>query len=157
MPLLFSHPTYAHMLLLPTRWFRMVARRPFGLLPIAPMPEAMRLFVPAYSATRMIGAQTHRPNTGLIRSIHKLLWPRGGLGSISRCAAEVLVEALPQWIMQAAVMVIVSLHVRNGTASDVDVRHYSSILRPLRSLLCHCPLPVPLSHRSHDRAVSLRR
>ena len=27
---------------------------PFGLLPIAPMPEAMRLFVPAYAATRMI-------------------------------------------------------------------------------------------------------
>ena len=27
---------------------------PFGLLPIVPMPEAMRLFVPAYGATRMI-------------------------------------------------------------------------------------------------------
>ena len=40
---------------------------PFGLLPVIPMPEAMRLFVPAYGATRMI--------------------------------AEVLIEALPQWLM----------------------------------------------------------
>jgi hypothetical protein len=49
---------------------------PFGLLPIIPMPEAMRLFVPAYGATRMI--------------------------------AEVLVEALPQWVMQAVIFVLVS-------------------------------------------------
>ena len=61
---------------------------PFGLLPIVPMPESMKLFVPAYGATRMI--------------------------------AEVLVEALPQWIMQAVIMVVVSSHVRDGTASDVD-------------------------------------
>ena len=61
---------------------------PFGLLPYAPMPEAMRLFVPAYGATRMI--------------------------------AEVLVEALPQWIMQSVIFVIVSRNVRDGTASEVD-------------------------------------
>ena len=61
---------------------------PFGLLPIVPMPESMKLFVPAYGATRMI--------------------------------AEVLVEALPQWIMQAIIMVIVSSHVRDGTASEVE-------------------------------------
>ena len=65
---------------------------PFGLLPIAPLPEAMRLFVPAYAATRMI--------------------------------AEVLVEALPQWIMQAIIFVIVSNHVREGTASESDMRLY---------------------------------
>ena len=50
--------------------------------------EAMRLFVPAYGATRMI--------------------------------AEVLVEALPQWIMQAIIFVLVSEHVSAGTASEVD-------------------------------------
>ena len=61
---------------------------PFGLLPILPMPEAMRLFIPAYGATRMI--------------------------------AEVLIEAFPQWMMQAAIFVMVSEHVRDGTASDVD-------------------------------------
>ena len=65
---------------------------PFGLLPIVPMPEAMRLFVPAYGATRMI--------------------------------AEVLVEALPQWIMQAIIFVMVSEHVRDGTASSVDLTLY---------------------------------
>merc|ERR1719473_2437896 len=65
---------------------------PFGLLPIVPMPESMKLFVPAYGATRMI--------------------------------AEVLVEALPQWIMQAVIMVIVSSHVRDGTASEVDITLY---------------------------------
>ena len=65
---------------------------PFGLLPIVPLPEAMRLFVPAYAATRMI--------------------------------AEVLVEALPQWIMQAVIMVMVSNHVRDGTASPVDKTLY---------------------------------
>ncbi len=65
---------------------------PFGLLPIVPMPEAMRLFVPAYAATRMI--------------------------------AEVLIEALPQWIMQAVIMVLVSSHVRDGTASAVDKTLY---------------------------------
>ena len=52
------------------------------------MPEAMRLFIPAYAATRMI--------------------------------AEVLIEALPQWVMQAVIFVLVSAHVRDGTASDVD-------------------------------------
>lgn len=66
---------------------------PFGLLPIVPMPEAMRLFVPAYGATRMI--------------------------------AEVLVEALPQWIMQAIIFVLVSEHVRDGTASPVDNTLYT--------------------------------
>jgi ribosomal protein L13E len=69
---------------------------PFGLLPIVPMPESMKLFVPAYGATRMI--------------------------------AEVLVEALPQWIMQAVIMVLVSSHVRDGTASEVDktLYHYDN-------------------------------
>ena len=66
---------------------------PFGLLPIVPMPEAMRLFIPAYAATRMI--------------------------------AEVLVEALPQWLMQAVIMVTVSSHVRDGTAQRVDMTLYS--------------------------------
>lgn len=66
---------------------------PFGLLPIVPMPESMRLFIPAYAATRMI--------------------------------AEVLVEALPQWIMQAVIFVLVSQHVRDGTASDVDMNLYT--------------------------------
>ena len=65
---------------------------PFGLLPIIPMPEAMRLFVPAYAATRMI--------------------------------AEVLVEALPQFIMQAVIFVLVSQHVRDGTAGKVDMTLY---------------------------------
>ena len=66
---------------------------PFGLLPIIPMPEAMRLFVPAYGATRMI--------------------------------AEVLVEALPQWIMQAVIFVMVSEHVRDGTATKADMNLYT--------------------------------
>lgn len=66
---------------------------PFGLLPIVPMPEAMRLFIPAYGATRMI--------------------------------AEVLVEALPQWVMQAIIFVLVSQHVRDGNASHVDLSLYS--------------------------------
>ena len=65
---------------------------PFGLLTVVPMPESMRLFVPAYGATRMI--------------------------------AEVLVEALPQWIMQAIIFVLVSEHVRDGTASPVDTTMY---------------------------------
>jgi hypothetical protein len=66
---------------------------PFGLLPIIPMPEAMRLFVPAYGATRMI--------------------------------AEVLVEALPQWVMQAVIFVLVSSHVEHGTAGVVDMTLYN--------------------------------
>ena len=66
---------------------------PFGLLPIVPMPEAMRLFVPAYGATRMI--------------------------------AEVVVEALPQFIMQAIIFVLVSQHVRDGTAGEVDNTLYN--------------------------------
>merc|ERR1719473_2321111 len=65
---------------------------PFGLLPIVPMPEAMRLFVPAYGATRMI--------------------------------AEVLVEALPQWLMQAAIFVIVSNNVASGTATAAETNLY---------------------------------
>lgn len=65
---------------------------PFGLLPIAPLPESMKLFVPAYGATRMI--------------------------------AEVLVEALPQWLMQAIIFVNVSEHVTAGTASEVDMVLY---------------------------------
>ena len=65
---------------------------PFGLLTVVPMPESMRLFVPAYGATRMI--------------------------------AEVLVEALPQWIMQAIIFVIVSQHVKAGVASQVDLTLY---------------------------------
>ena len=66
---------------------------PFGLLPIVPMPEAMRLFVPAYGATRMI--------------------------------AEVLVEAFPQFIMQAIIFVLVSEHVRDGTASAHELALYT--------------------------------
>ena len=65
---------------------------PFGLLPYAPMPENMRLFVPAYGATRMI--------------------------------AEVLVEALPQWLMQATIFVMVSVHVKNGNPSESDLNLY---------------------------------
>ena len=61
---------------------------PFGLLPIVPMPENLRQFVPAYAATRMI--------------------------------AEVLIEALPQCIMQAIILVMVSNHVRDGTANQVE-------------------------------------
>ena len=66
---------------------------PFGLLPILPMPEAMRLFVPAYAATRMI--------------------------------AEVLVEAFPQFLMQAIIFVLVSENVKHGTASEVDKTLYA--------------------------------
>ena len=62
---------------------------PFGLLPITPMPENLRQFIPSYKATRLI--------------------------------AEVLVEALPQCFMQAVIYVTVSEHVREGTASDVDM------------------------------------
>ena len=43
----------------------------------------------------------------------------------TRMIAEVLVEALPQWIMQAVIMVLVSSHVRDGTASEVDKTLYS--------------------------------
>ena len=66
---------------------------PFGLLPIVPMPEAMRLFVPAYGATRMI--------------------------------AEVLFEAFPQFFMQAIIFVLVSEHVRDGTASPHELALYT--------------------------------
>ena len=38
--------------------------------------------------------------------------------------AEVVVEALPQWIMQAVIFVMVSEHVRDGTASAVDITLY---------------------------------
>ena len=38
--------------------------------------------------------------------------------------AEVLVEALPQWIMQAIIFVVVSEHVRDGTASPTDLVLY---------------------------------
>jgi len=62
---------------------------PFGLLPITPMPESLRQFVPAYAATRIIG--------------------------------EVLIEALPQCIMQAVILVMVSSHVRAGTASQTEL------------------------------------
>lgn len=62
---------------------------PFGLLPIVPLPENVRQFVPAYAATRVI--------------------------------AEVVIEALPQCIMQAVVLVMVSQHVRAGTASTVEL------------------------------------
>ena len=62
---------------------------PFGLLPIVPMPENLRQFVPAYKATRII--------------------------------AEVVIEALPQCIMQAIILVLVSMHVRNGDASEVEM------------------------------------
>ena len=62
---------------------------PFGLLPITPMPETLRQFIPAYKSTRII--------------------------------AEVLVEALPQCMMQAVIYVVVSIHVRDGTAGAVDM------------------------------------
>mmetsp|Transcript_44805 Transcript_44805/g.89481 ORF Transcript_44805/g.89481 Transcript_44805/m.89481 type:complete len:621 (-) Transcript_44805:2616-4478(-) len=65
---------------------------PFGLLTVIPMPEVLRLFIPAYAATRMI--------------------------------AEVLIEALPQWIMQVIIMVLVSHDVKAGKASDVDMALY---------------------------------
>ena len=39
--------------------------------------------------------------------------------------AEVVVEALPQWIMQAIIFVLVSQNVRNGTASPVDMTLYN--------------------------------
>ena len=65
---------------------------PFGLLPVVPMPESWRLFIPAYAATRMI--------------------------------AEVLIEAFPQFVMQAIIFVLVSEHVHAGTASDVDMNLY---------------------------------
>ena len=42
----------------------------------------------------------------------------------TRMIAEVLVEALPQWIMQAIIFVLVSEHVKMGTAGSVDMALY---------------------------------
>lgn len=58
---------------------------PFGLLPIVPLPERMRQFVPAYKATRII--------------------------------AEVLIESLPQCLLQSYILVVVTEHVRAHVAS----------------------------------------
>jgi len=58
------------------------------------MPERMRLFVPAYAATRSI--------------------------------AEVLVEAFPQFVVQAIIFVMVSEHVREGIASPVDTALFNA-------------------------------
>jgi hypothetical protein len=66
---------------------------PFGLLPIVPLPDTLRQFIPAYKATRIIG--------------------------------EVLIEALPQFLMQAVIFVLVSEHVANGTANAVDMSLYT--------------------------------
>lgn len=62
---------------------------PFGLLPITPLPENLKQFVPAYKATRII--------------------------------AEVLVEALPQCIIQGIILLLVSKHVRDGTATETEL------------------------------------
>ena len=43
----------------------------------------------------------------------------------TRMIAEVVVEALPQWIMQAVIFVMVSSHVKAGTASSVDLALYN--------------------------------
>ena len=44
----------------------------------------------------------------------------------TRIIAEVVIEALPQCIMQAVVFVLVSSHVRNGSASPVDMALYTA-------------------------------
>ena len=58
---------------------------PFGLLPIAPISDRMRLFLPSYKATRII--------------------------------AEVMLESLPQCLLQSYILVSVMKHVSLGTDS----------------------------------------
>ena len=58
---------------------------PFGLLPVVPLPERLKQFIPAYKATRVV--------------------------------AEVLIESLPQCLLQSYILVTVMHHVMTGTAS----------------------------------------
>ena len=107
---------------------------PFGLLPYAPMPESMRLFVPAYGATRMIAevCPSALPPLGwhaARRMLTQVPSPSPSPISPHACymratCVQVLVEALPQWVMQAIIFVLVSSHVRDGTASEVDMTMY---------------------------------
>ena len=61
---------------------------PFGLLPIVPMPDSMRQFIPAYKSTRII--------------------------------SEVLIESLPQCLLQSYIFVTVMQHLRLGTLSAAE-------------------------------------
>ena len=58
---------------------------PFGLLPIAPISDRLRLFLPSYKATRII--------------------------------AEVMLESLPQCLLQSYILVSTMKHVSLGTDS----------------------------------------
>ena len=62
---------------------------PFGLLPIVPMPERMRQFIPAYKATRII--------------------------------AEVMLESLPQCLLQSYILITVMHHVNDHHESRQEV------------------------------------
>jgi hypothetical protein len=93
---------------------------PFGLLPIVPMPEAMRLFVPACTHMRGESSEPCYAPTWLLTLL--LILPIAD--AATRMIAEVIVEALPQWIMQAIIFVMVSMAVHNGTASVVDTTLY---------------------------------
>ena len=61
---------------------------PFGLLPVVPMHESMRQFIPAYKSTRII--------------------------------SEVLIESLPQCLLQSYIFVTVMQHLRLGMASAAE-------------------------------------
>ena len=62
---------------------------PFGLLPVVPISNSMRQFIPAYKATRII--------------------------------AEVLIESLPQCLLQSYILVTVMHHVNAGHASSSEM------------------------------------
>lgn len=62
---------------------------PFGLLPIVPLPERMRQFIPAYKSTRIV--------------------------------AEVLIESLPQCLLQSYIFVTVMSHAAAGVASPSEL------------------------------------
>uniref|UniRef100_A0A7S2DER8 Uncharacterized protein n=1 Tax=Haptolina brevifila TaxID=156173 RepID=A0A7S2DER8_9EUKA len=67
---------------------------PFGLLPIVPLPDRMRQFIPAYKATRII--------------------------------AEVMLESLPQCLLQSYIFVTVMSHLQHHTESVDEVRLINS-------------------------------
>ena len=108
---------------------------PFGLLAIAPLPDMMRTFIPAYKATRII--------------------------------AEVMIESLPQCLLQSYILVTVMHHVHDHTATGgergllnmaIDGATFGEILpRSIAiSTLTMLKTWIELVHSAREAGISVR-
>ena len=117
---------------------------PFGLLPVVPLPERMRQFIPA-CARRLAAQGLHvllppsphahavaRPSPCLL-PLQPPRYARCCLMSAAhapgaptadkstRIIAEVLIESLPQCLLQSFILLTVMHHVRDGAASESEL------------------------------------